>query len=217
MAESVSPSDISSIHTGTDNLSPIEGVISMEDIERQTTRLLTLFMNKSVCVLHDERKWQHTAEKIITWFEERKVEAVQINYTQQGWIETVKTGQYTKFIFLGLPPCDRKRKGPLRIMRPARSPTASDYSQMEYNYFTPSVLTGGNSMMTVNNVVLVVRDPINTKKDFKNRINGHYLESYMILDGKKDPGVISALALGVFAGEITRGWGQWINQYRLYM
>lgn len=207
MVESVSPSEVSSIHPGTENMSPIEGVISMEDIDKQTTRLLTLFQNKSICVLHDERKWQHTADKITAWFEEKKVEAVQISYSKPGWIETIKTGHYTKFIFLGLPPCDRKRKGALRIMRPARSPTASDYCQMEYNYFTPSVLSGGNSSMSVNNVVVVVRDPINTKKDFKQRVSGHYLESYMILDGKKDPGVISASALGVFAGKI-KGCGQ---------
>lgn len=201
MAGSVSPSlEGGSIHPGTENMSAIDGVISMEEVDRQTVRLLTLFKTKKVCVLSDERKWQHNAEKILAWFQERGVEAEHVSYLKQGWIEDVKSGQFTNFIFLGVPVCDKKRKGPLRIMRPARSPTAADYSQMEFNYFTPGVINNGNSSMAVNDVVVVVRDPINTKKDFKQRISGHYLESYIFLDGKKDTSVVSAAALGIFAG-----------------
>ncbi len=202
MAESVLASEGGSvINSGTENMSAIEGVISAEEVERQTVRLLALFKKKKkVCVLLDDRKWQLTADKMLAWFQERSVEAEQVSYTKQGWIDDVKNGQFTNFIFLGLPNCDRKRKGPLRIIRPARSPTAADYSQMEFNYFTPNIISGGNPSMGVNSIVIVVREPFNTKKDFKQRISGHYLESYIVLDGKKDPNVVSASALGIFAG-----------------
>ena len=203
MAEprTISPSLAGSIYPGTDNSSAIDGVITAEEVDNQTERLLTIFKNKKVCVLHDgPGKWQVTAEKVYSWFQERSVHAEQISYANKGWIEEVRTGQFTNFIFLGLPACDRKRKGPLRMMRPARSPTASDYSQMEFSYFSPGVISGKTTTMNVNDVVVVVRGVINTKKDFKQKISGHYLEPYIILDGRKDPVVVSSSALGIFAG-----------------
>ena len=197
----VSPSELGgSIHPGAEMLSAIEGVISNEEVEKQTDRLLNLFKNKKICVLLD-RKWQHTAEKIHGWFQEKKVEIELMSYATPGWIQEVKCGTYTHFIFLGLPPCDKRKRGPLRMIRQAKSPTTADYSQMEYNFFTPAI-DGGTGDLRVNNVVVVVRDPINTKKDYKQRISGHYLEHYLILDGKKHPSVLSASALGVFAGMI---------------
>ncbi len=200
-SRTISPSEAGSIHPGTENMSAIDGVISVDEVENQTERLLTIFKNKKVCVLHDgPGKWQITAGKIHSWFHERSVHVGQVSYANKGWIEEVRTGQFTNFIFLGLPACDRKRKGPLRMIRPARSPTASDYSQMEYSYFSPGIVSGKSITMNINDVVVIVRSAINTKKDFKQKISGHYLEPYIILDGSKDPVVVSASALGIFAG-----------------
>ena len=205
-----SPSEAGSIQVVTnqapDTISAIEGVISNEDAEKQTERLVNLFrttQDNRICVLHDDRKWQLVAEKILLWYQEKNIACELLVYTKPGWIDEIKG--FSHFIFLGLPPYDRGRRG-LRLRSP-KSPT--DGSQMEMSYFMP-VPNGGNGGLQINNVVVVIREPINTKHQYKQKVSGHYLEHYLILDGKrKQPSVLAASSLGVFAG--TLKW--WILVY----
>lgn len=195
-----SPSEAGSIQVVTnqapDTISAIEGVISNEDAEKQTERLVNLFrttQDNRICVLHDDRKWQFVAEKILLWYQEKNIACELLVYTKPGWIDEVKV--FSHFIFLGLPPYDRGRRG-LRLRSP-KSPT--DGSQMEMSYFLP-VPDGGSGGLQINNVVVVIREPINTKHQYKQKVSGHYLEHYLILDGKrKQPSVLAASSLGVFA------------------
>lgn len=187
-------------------LSAFEGVISNEDAEKQTERLIRLFKTgkkdeagkkdglRSICVLHDDRRWQHQANSVYCWYQDKKLSCDYISYFKPGWLEEVKSRNFTHFLFFGLPPCDRGKKG--FGLRKAKSPI--DNTQMEADFFTPTPQGTGN--LHVNNVVVVLPEKIYTKKENRQKIAGHYLEHYLKLDGQKPSSVLAASALGVFAG-----------------
>lgn len=179
-----------------ETLSAFEGVVSNEDAEKQTERLIRLYStgekdeNRGICILHDERKWSHTASEIYAWYHAKSLPCSIISYSKPNWLDNIKSSQASHFLFLGLPPFDRGKKG-FSIKRPVKSPV--DSSQAEVEFFS-------TKNCQLNRVIVVLPEKIPTKREYRQKISGHYLDKYLKLDGNKRPSVLAASALGVFAG-----------------
>lgn len=189
--------------TGT--LSAFEGVISNEDAEKQTERLISLFkaaarkdpIHHKICLLHDDRKWQHAANDVHVWYNQKNVPCIIMSYCDDGWFSSLQQLKPSHYLFFGLPPYDRGRKGFLK--RTARSP--SDNSPLETDFFTPgSVL---HKTLRLNSIVVILPEKISTKREYRQKVAGHYLDRYAKLDGHKRPSVLAASALGIFTGKKT--------------
>lgn len=173
-------------------LSSFEGVISNEDAEKQTERLISLFKTapkgkkNKICILHG-KKFQLTAEKIHYWYQEQKLSSVMVPHDKANWIEDARDG-CTHFLFLGAP--SYQRNPGKMFKRVTRSPV--DFNQMEYEFFM-------SERIRVNNVAVILQDSVCTKKEYK-QFSGHYLDHFVKLNGKKAPSVLAASALGIFAG-----------------
>ena len=189
-----------------DTLSAFQGVISNEDAERQTERLIRLYREKSkvgipdqnsykICLLHDDRKWHHAAHDVNHWYTSKGLPCHIHSYCDEGWFDEVQRLRASHYLFFGLPPFEKGKKGFL-LKRTPRSPVES---QQEIDFFTLG--GGGSTNLKLNNVVVVLPEKISTKKEYRQKISGHYLEHYVKLDGQKTPSVLAASALGIFIGE----------------
>lgn len=198
-----SPSDTLSQTAETMTLlSAFEGVISNEDAEKQTERLIKLYQtgkkdgHHKICILHDDRKWQHTANDVYVWYTQKEVPCHIMTYCDEGWFSEVQRLKPSHYLFFGLPPFDRGRKG-FVLKRTPRSP--NDSSPIEMDFFTPGSITHHN--LRLNSVVVVLPEKISTKREYRQKVTGHYLERYVKLDGHKRPSVLASSALGIFAGK----------------
>ena len=187
----VSPSEQSE-HVET--LSAFEGVVSNEDAEKQTERLIRIYSaskRDEICVLHDDRKWPDVAREIRAWYRSKSLPCSLTSYSKPNWFESIKgTTVPSHFIFLGLPPFDRGKKN-FSIKKTVKSPVDGSQAEMEYFSLKNCVL---------NRVVVVLPEKVQTKREYRQKISGHYLEKYLKLDGMKPSSVLAASALGVFAG-----------------
>jgi hypothetical protein len=143
-----------------------------------------------ICVLHDDSRWTLAANEAYSWYKGKSLPCQIVSYFKSNWLDDVKSFQYTHFVFFGYPPfdCGKKR---INFRRAVKSPI--DSNQQEMDYFAPS------NNRPLNSVVVILPEKISSKKDFRQRMPGHYLDKYLKLDGTKRPSVLAASALGVFA------------------
>lgn len=192
-----------------DTLSAFQGVISNEDAERQTERLVRLYLEKSVglpdqqnsykiCLLHDDRKWHHAAHDVYHWYSSKGLPCHIQSYCDDGWFDIISKLKCSHYLFFGLPPFEKGKKSFLK-----RTPRSPVESQQEIDFFT---LGGGSpANLKINSIVVVLPEKISTKKEYRQKVSGHYLEHYVKLDGQKTPSVVAASALGIFIGKGNRG------------
>lgn len=194
------PANLENISAIT-NLSAFKEVISNEEAEKQVRVLTNLYLNSSrgssesgrrICLLYSQN-WKHTVRVVGDWYThpDRRIPVASICYEEPRWFETMKQCGCSHFIFFGIPPHERQKK---RGFRSAKSPIEASSTAVSI-FFSPK--EGGRK---VNDVVVVLQDRLTTRKDLKSRFSEHYLERYLKLNGPKEPTVIAASALGIFAG-----------------
>ena len=200
-ASQVAPGNMESISAIT-NLSAFKQVISNEEAEKQVRVLTKLFINtargageKKICLLHNQQ-WLQTAKEVSTWYSDRRIPVERQSYEEARWFESVKQSACTHFIFFGYPSHERQKR---RGIRSAKSPIES--STAISAFFTPKDGAGNTACRRVNEVVVVLGDRLSTRKDHKSRFGDHYLERYLKLHFLKEPAVVAASALGIFAGQ----------------
>lgn len=179
--------------------------ITNDEAESQTAVLTSLFCKdkdkpekRAICILHNHR-WRETAERVQNFYSRdgRGIESQLVSYNEAKWLDSVRALKCTHYLFFGMPPYEKGRKGLLRPRTP-RSPVDSNLAEAEF--FTP--VPYGNGSLKINNVVVVLWEMPQTMKD-RNKMSGHYLEKYLKLYGNKPHSVIAACALGVFVGELV--------------
>lgn len=188
------------------SVSALRDVISNKEAEQQLDTLTKLFHQRTqtssglgpgrkICVLYNELLGK-IAQDVGGQFANRQIGVEHIAYDKNPkWFESARKSESTHFLFFGLPPFERLKK---KRLKSAKSPI--DTAGVEYEFFAPSP-PYRDTDLKVNNVVVVLRDPLTTRKDYHAQFKGHYLARYMVLNTRQPPQVIAASTLGVFAGE----------------